>query len=360
MSPFIEGYTSKKTVGLLFAVGAILSMFVLIKVSPFLRKYGNRYITLFFLSIGVLSFSALAFSHSPFIILPSFVITQSLLPIIIFNFDLFLESFSRDDNTGTLRGFYLTLINLAIFAAPFLAGFLLVDSTFGRVFITSAFIILLASVFLFFSLRTYKDPLYVHVSYIKSLQKFYLNKPLRKILSTYFLISFFHAWFNIYLPIYLHTEIGFPLPIVIGFMIPVALLPFLLVQFPVGKIVDKKHNERELLVIGFVILGGATVLLSFLTSQNIILWILLIAIGRIGLAMIEVVAETFFYKKIDASNPNLISVFDSLGPLATIVAPLLATLILFPFHSSYQYLFLILGLIMFLGVPLSLSLKRTS
>jgi MFS family permease len=140
-------------------------------------------------------------------------------------------------------------------------------------------------------------------------------------------------------------------------MIPLALIPFFLIQLPLGRLADKRHDEREFLVIGFALLALATMLLSFITSENFILWAGLIALGRVGAAIVQIMTETYFYKQIDASNVNLISMFRSLRPVGTICAPLVATIALL-FIASYQYLFLILGIIILIGIPVSRSLEQ--
>jgi MFS family permease len=163
---------------------------------------------------------------------------------------------------------------------------------------------------------------------------------------------------TIYLPIFLHIEIGFSLTEIIGVIFPIALLPFILLELPLGKLADQRHDEKELLSLGFLILALSTGSIAFITSQNIFVWAGVLFLGRIGAALVEVASATYFFKKVNASNTNLISMFRSLNPMATIAAPLVATSFLFAFDMSYRYLFVILALILLVGMPISKRLQR--
>jgi MFS-type transporter involved in bile tolerance (Atg22 family) len=77
---------------------------------------------------------------------------------------------------------------------------------------------------------------------------------------------------------------------------------------------------------------------------------------RVGAAMIETMSESYFFKSITEKNDDEISFFRNTGPLSFVIAPLLATPILF-LVPSFEYLFFILGAILFLGFFISLRLK---
>ncbi len=69
--------------------------------------------------------------------------------------------------------------------------------------------------------------------------------------------------------------------------------------------------------------------------------------------------DTYFFKKVDSLNANVISFYRMSSPLAYIFAPLLAVIMLSLFSFDIKYLFLILGLIMILGLKFSLALRDT-
>jgi hypothetical protein len=195
-----------------------------------------------------------------------------------------------------------------------------------------------------------------------------------------FLLFFFYSWMTIYTPLYLHKNMGFSWN-QIGVILFIMLLPFVYVQFPLGRLADKKYGEKEILSIGFVIMAIFTGIIFFITGGNhvlektffvlnlgnleiditwyVILWAAILFVTRIGAASVEIMCDTYFFKKVDSLDTNIISCFRMVGPAAYILGPLFATL-LFTFSSfDIQYLFLVLGLIMFIGLKFSLSIKDT-
>ncbi len=88
-------------------------------------------------------------------------------------------------------------------------------------------------------------------------------------------------------------------------------------------------------------------------------WDSILFVTRIGASIIEVMCDTYFFKKVDSLNANIISFFRMSNPIAYIVAPLFAVIMLNFFSLELQYLFLALGLIMFIGLKFSLSLEDT-
>jgi MFS family permease len=77
------------------------------------------------------------------------------------------------------------------------------------------------------------------------------------------------------------------------------LLPFVFVQFPLGRLADKKWGEKEILSLGFIIVAIATGLISFISGGSMILWMTILFITRIGAATIEIMCDTYFFKKVD-------------------------------------------------------------
>jgi hypothetical protein len=63
--------------------------------------------------------------------------------------------------------------------------------------------------------------------------------------------------------------------------------------------------------------------------------------------MVEVLAETYFFKQITDRDEGIVSVYRMMYPLAYIIAPLLGWLLIS--NGSYATLFLTLGLILVIG-----------
>ena len=135
----------------------------------------------------------------------------------------------------------------------------------------------------------------------------------------------------------------------IGIIFTIMLSPFVLLGLPIGTLIDKYHfNKKTLLYWGFIILCISTAGLSFIISNNIIVWAIVLFATRIGASIIETTSEIFFFETISEKDTNLLSIFRDMFPIAYIIAPLVASIVFF-FAPLNQSLFIILGIIMITG-----------
>ncbi len=150
----------------------------------------------------------------------------------------------------------------------------------------------------------------------------------------------------IYMPIHLYFDVGFNWP-EIGTMFSIMLLPFILFQIPLGSIEDRKHDEKQILVTGFLIMSIATILMSFIVEKNFILWTALLFISRIGASFVEVSTESYFFRHISTENASYVSIFRMTRSIPYLVIPVISYFAIT--YLGSQYLFLITGIIVFLG-----------
>jgi MFS family permease len=152
----------------------------------------------------------------------------------------------------------------------------------------------------------------------------------------------------VYTPMYLHEVhgIGFP---TIGVMFTIMLVAFVIFQYPIGRLIDLVHHEREFLQAGVVIMAVTTFLFGYsLTESNILILALILFGTRVGASIIEVVSEGYFFRSVSDSDAEIISLFRSTTPLAYLIAPLIATIVLA--FTTYNMLFMILGGIILLAL----------
>jgi MFS family permease len=109
--------------------------------------------------------------------------------------------------------------------------------------------------------------------------------------------------------------------------------------------------------IGIIIISISTILIGVLSSDKFWFWALMLAITRVGASMIQVTTESYFFKKIDKDNTDMISIFRNTSPISLLIGPVIATIILT--FATYQELFIILGAIVMLALVASFSLKDT-
>jgi MFS family permease len=114
-----------------------------------------------------------------------------------------------------------------------------------------------------------------------------------------------------------------------------------------------------MLSIGFVIIALFTSALYFNISSNVYALAVILFGTRVGAALVEVMCDVYFFKKVDQNNTNLISFFRMAKPLAYIVGPILALVFLNLFDLDIKSLFGILAIIMILGLRFSLCIKDT-
>lgn len=356
-SSFIEQYLpSEKLVGFLYIIGASLSIIGLLKIIFLLKKIGNFMATFIIIILNALALLILTFSHNIGLILASFIFHLMLNNLIFFNLDIFLEQHSNDKSTGNTRGIYLTIINSAWLFSPLIVGFILTNGDYWKIYLLSTLISLPFVSILIFGIKKIKDPIYKTLPFLKTFKKIKNNQNLYRIFMVRFLLHFFYAWMIIYTPIYLHKYVGLDWQI-IGIIFTIMLLPFVIFQFPLGKLADRKWGEREILNCGIITLSLATIILSFLSSSAFWVWAIILFITRIGASAIEVASESYFFKQIEAQDTNIISFFRVTNPLAYSVAPLMA-FITFLF-LSFNYIFLVLGIIMLFSLKYSLTIKDT-
>ncbi|MFH1858757.1 MAG: MFS transporter [Patescibacteria group bacterium] len=360
MNSTVEQLSTNKIgtlVGLVYATASLITLITLIHISKILRKVGNFRMAVFVVFIEILSLFGLVLALSPIFLMLVFIVHLIVSSLFIFNLDLFLESSSQDKETGTLRGTFLTSFSVAFVLAPFIAGLLLTNGDFWKLFFVSALVMIPVLLLLYTQFRNHKDPVYDNVPFLKTLKEIKRRKNIYKIMVSSFLLKFFYSWMVIYVPIYLYQEMGIPMSQILGVIIPIMLLPFVFLGIPLGKLADTVLGEKEILTIGFIIMGVSTMSLAYITSANLAIWIFLLFLTRIGASCVDTMSETYFYKKIDATDTHLIGCFKTLIPLAYLLGPLVATGFLGFFE--YKFLFIVLGIIMLTGTRHSLTLEDT-
>ncbi len=355
-SSFMEQFFSEKAIGIFYALGSILAIIALTLAPKILKKIGNYAMILILSLFSFISLLVLAFNQNLSIILPTFLIYLAIHTAIILNMDILLEEQSTDSETGNIRGLYLTLCNLAWVLSPFIVGLLLTNNDYWKVYLLASLSVIPFSILLFFFFKNFKDPVYVNTPFWKTLKKLRSQKNIYKIFAIRTLLSFFYSWMVIYTPIYLHKYIGLDWKS-IGIIFTIMLLPFILFQIPLGKIADKKYGEKEILNIGILILALTTTSLSFITTNTIWIWVTLLFITRVGASSVAIMTESYFFKKVDEADSDIISFFRMSGPIAYIFGPILASLTIF--LIDFRFIFLVLGIIMLSGLRYSLTITDT-
>lgn len=354
-SSFISSFISEKLVGIIYALGSIVSILVLLLVPKIFRKVGGYRFLIGIIGLDALSILLFAFSKNIWSAIIFFVFGFTLNILIFLSLDEFLKILSYDSTTGKTRGSYLTLCNLAWVIAQLSFGTILGGFSFKVIYLISFAVMLLFFVISYLYLSDIADPKYDRKNTKKYIGEFFKNKNLLHAYVISFLLQFFYCWMVIYTPIYLFAHLGFSWK-EIGIIFSIMLLPFIIIPFPLGKFADK-IGERKMLMFGFTVASVATLSLFFIHEHKVWLWAIILLVTRIGAAGIEVMSDSYFFKHIKPENEEFVGIYRSASPIAYILGPLLAFYFL-SFIPSFNFLYLILGVFMLYGIYLSSTIKK--
>lgn len=353
-SSFLETYINEYYIGIVYIIASIITIWGLLKMPKIVTHLGNR-LTIFLFSLFIfLSLILLAFENTALIIIPAFIIYFISINFVIASLDIFIEDFSKNSSVGSLRGFYLTIINFAWIFAQLISGSIINKSSFSGIYLFSAlFMILVLLIFIFF-LRDFKDPEYKKISILKTIKSFIHKKHISKIYLINLILKFFYSWMVIYTPIYLHEYIGFNWT-QIGIIFSIMLIPFVLLDFPLGKLSDK-IGEKKILIYGFLIIIPSVLIIPFISESKLLIWIIVFFLTRVGAATIEIMSESYFFKAVNEKDADEISFFRNTLPLSYIIGPLIAipVLLLVP---SFEYLLFVLSIVLLIGFFITLRLQ---
>lgn len=375
-STYITAFVGEKLISLIYAAGAILNISLFLLIPRLLQKTGVMKMTMIFTFIEGLSLILLAFPFHPAIAIFAFLLHMTVASALIYCMDMILEQYSNIKEMGAMRGMFLTMWNIPPVVTPFIAGMILGDSSastlrvmsdgiintlhaegFWKIYLISAVFLIPFIVILRTNLTKFKDPEYNKMNLHHAFISFYKNKNIFDVFADRLLLNLYFAWNVVYLPIYLHEYIGFAWE-QIGIIISCMLLPFVLLQRIIGKIQDRKPQEKQLLISGFMIIAIGTMAQPFLQSANIYAWIILLFVTHIGAALVEVSSESYFFKHVSPTNSSYISLFRMTRTLPYVIMPPIIALCLI--FLPFSYMFLVLGLIMLIGVRYAFLIDQTT
>ena len=347
-------YIDQYYIALLYIVASVGTIGVLFSMTRLLTFFGNRKLTIIASIVSLISFLILGLSENAVALMLAFILYFISFNIIFFCLDIFIEDFSKNSPIGGIRGLYLSITSIAWVITQVISGSVILKGSLPGVYLLSVlFILLIIGMFSVF-FRDFKDVHYKKISFIKGIKLCLKSDNITRIYVINFILKFFYAWMVIYMPLYLHQYIGFTWG-EIGIIFSIMLIPFVVIEFPLGKLSDR-IGEKKMLITGFVIITASTIAISFFILPKLALWALILFLTRVGAAMIEIMSESYFFKLMNEKDAELVGFFRNTTPLSYIVAPLLAIPILY-FTSSIMYIFTTLVAVLLIGLFVSLRLR---
>jgi len=361
-SKFLSQFLKNDQIGIIYITAAIITIFSIIYIPKLIHKIGLLKTISLITFIDLLAIAPIAFLKNPAIILVFFIIYYALGAVVRYTLDIYLEKISDDRNTGDIRGIFLTFTNIAWLISPFLAGILISNRGFPIIFIISAITLIPVLYLSLFHLKEEESHRRIETPHVwDALKKLWGDRTpathnIRSILCVDFLLNLFYAIMVIYMALYLEEKIGLTKEN-IGIIFTAMLLPFVLFELPLGKLADKYLGEKELLTAGLIITSLTTIAISFTTVPTVWLWAFVLFMTRIGACTVEIMKETYLFKKITEKDTNILSISRNMVPITYIIGPLFTSIFIVFFDQ--KYIFLVLGLVMLFGLKYSLTIKDT-
>jgi MFS family permease len=354
-SSLIANVIGEKNIALVYATASILAILALLFIPKFFSKIGSRKFLIITSTTSALLLLLLSFFRDSLALIPIFIVYLALNTLIIFTIDELLKIYSQSNSTGKIRGFYLTVTSLAWVLAQISSGEILSTLNIGDIYVLASVLVSLFLINAIFKLNKIEEPNYDKSSTRENIKKFFFNKNLRNAYFINITLQFFYSWMVIYTPIYLRNHMYLPWE-QIGIVFAIMLLPFVLIQFPMGKYADL-HGEKKMLKLGFLISAIFTFLIFFIQTNNILVWALVLFMTRVGAATIEVMADVHFFKNIKPENEEYIGIYRSAAPIAYTIGPITA-FIVFLLIPEFKFIYLVLSCVMIFGIYLASKIKN--
>lgn len=339
MSSYFKQASGMENVGVFYLAAYAITLIAFLNLHKIIKKIGKSDVFHFSLAGKIIIILSLLFN------VPAWLGIILVIVYIIFNnlevvsLDIILESYSSDRMSGRIRGKFLTILNLGFLLAPFLSTILLEKYDYYGIFL--ALLVLNLFIFLVGALNLGKvNHRFTDELTVKDvIKKTAGRKDIRKIFYISFVLEFFYALMVIYTPIYL-IDLGLSWD-KIGIIFTFMLVPFVILQYPMGILADKKTGEKEFLIAAIILMGLSTLVVYFTGSKSILVWSVILFFTRIGAALVEILRDSYFFKRIDGRDVDLINIFKTSMPAAYIAASAVSAVFLLFF--PVKIIFILVG-----------------
>lgn len=362
-SDYLSQYFNKFELSMVYTLSAFISILISNFFGDFLKKFTNYKTLVSVLILQFITTTFLAFSGSLNIISLSIfsamhIIFSTLIWVCI---NIFIEEFSDHDNIGSIRGTVLTLYNLQAIIAPFIAAQFFELIGYTGIFLLSAITLIPLMYITKHFFDHVKEPKYQHVNLFGSFRMVWENRDIRGVIASSFALNTFYGAVNIYLILYLTKILQIPTLLYIGIIIPISVIPFILIPYKLGKYSDEIFGEKKAMIAGMFIMSITmmSIYLFKINSTNIMLWITILFIARLGATIVETENYAYFYKKIDGRSIGLIALFQNMVNIGFLFTSLAGAIFLGLLDMDITYIFLITGLIGIISVFVIMRIQDT-
>lgn len=335
LSVYFKEVSGTENVSFIYLIAFSIILVALLYFHDIIRKIGKSML-LYLLLIGMIIISAILILASPSWFTIAVLIAHLVMTNLIWvNLDIILESFSEDGKSGRIRGLFLTIVNIGWLLAPILSTRLLLHSGFKGIFFVGLVMYAVILTIALLGLRRISHQVKDRITPRQMFKKIRHRSDVLRIYAIALSIEFFYAVMVVYTPLHL-LKIGFGWGD-IGLMFTIMLLPFALIQYPLGVLADKRWGEKEMLIFFLFLMIVSTVYIPFITAHTFWIWAIALLFTRIGAAGIDILRDSYFYKRIGPDDVDLIAFFRTARSVANICAALVVgvTLLFLPLLTVF-------------------------
>lgn len=333
LSSYFAGIVGEQLVGVVYFIVFGIHLGLLLSLDTFIHRIGRVRYLVFCLGLALLAIGVLPSVSAGIAGLFFGILYLAFSNTVWVALDILLENYSEDKLSGRIRGFHLMVMNIGFLLAPYLSTQILsrlgYPAIFIIVFIGYAFALLMTVLLFRTEHRAIHHP---EMRFSQTLHEVMERSSLRHIFAVSFALEFFYSIMIIYMALHLQN-IGFSWN-EIGLIFTIMLLPFVFLQYPVGVLADKRFGEKEMLALSFLLTIAATIGVILYDGKSLLVWAGILFVSRVGVAAIEVLRDSYFYKQIDGDDTQIIAFFRMARPAANMLGAVISV-----------------GLLAFFGLP---------
>jgi MFS family permease len=328
-STFLSGIFGTEYIWIIYSLGAFFSLLLNFSITPILRNVKIEKINTFSLLIAGSNLMLLSSTTAPFTIFLSYVLYTTLSEYLLMISSIMIEDLSKDVVTGSIRGRFITMQSLAYVVAPFFTSFTINYFGLSSIFLISGIFIFASLIYFKTYVKSVPEIKIPEINFYSSLKRIWKNYDIRVSILTLIAMNIFYVAAVVFIPFKMES-LGIPLTTYLSILMPIALTPFLFMPNILGHIEDVMKDEKQFIQFGTLGLIFSLALFSLVSSNSIIVWACILFISRIFASMTETSVNSYFFKKIGASDTATISLFQSSASLAYLIfSPILSLVLIF-------------------------------
>jgi predicted MFS family arabinose efflux permease len=134
----------KEYIWVIYTFGALFTILLNLSITKFLRFLPIEKINTYALLFAAFNMFIMAFSTFPASVFFAYIIYIFMSEYLYLLASVMVEDLSKNNQTGTIRGRFLSMLNLGYLLSPFLSYFLIKYFSFQSIFLLSGVFVLFA------------------------------------------------------------------------------------------------------------------------------------------------------------------------------------------------------------------------